>query len=434
MTVRLSDPPLARAHLRELPSLTAALDPDTAREALTPMIDPAAGWRIERCTPGKVLYRPGEGLRLRYLLQLRRGRGDRCQALIGARSLAASGDGPEALIGSLAPLAAAAAGRPELTPFVAPVATIDGLGMAAYAFPIDPDLPTLVAASHAATIQPRLAGLLGADGLAVTVAHYPRRDRCVLRYATNAGTAYGKLYAGGRRPDTSRLAGLDGAIAGGIRVPRVLATVHDLEMVLLEAIPGRPLFKFARSDRERGEAIDVCALAAARLHGSPATGAARRIEDEVASLRGEADVMEQLDPDPRLERWIERFVAIAANAEPLPPRLCHGDFTPAQVIGDADSCGLLDFDDASMAEPAFDVGRFCAYLGMSAHGNSTLRERFLAGYVKLAGVPQRARPDLRRRVTAYHGLALCRVVLNSRQQLKAARAARAAAILDADAG
>lgn len=434
MTARLSDPPPAPANHCEVPSLKAALDPDAAREALTPMIDAACGWTIEHCTPGKALYRPGEGLRLRYLLQLRRGSRDRCQALIGARSLAASGDGPEPLISRLASLAAAAAGRPELIPFVAPVATIDGLGMAAYVFPIDPDLPTLVAASHAATIQRQLADLLGGDGLAVTLAHYPRRDRCVLRYTTNAGTAYGKLYAGGRLPDTSLLAGLDGAIAGDIRVPRVLATMDDLEMVLLDGIPGRPLFRFARSDGERGEAVDVCAVVAARLHASPATGAARRIEDEVASLRREAELMEPLHPDLRLERWIERSVAIAANTEPLPARLSHGDFTPAQVIGDADSCGLLDFDNAAMAEPASDVGRFCAYLGMSAHGDVTLRERFLTGYMKLAGLPQRGRPDLRRRVAAYQGLALCRIVLNSRQQLKAARADRAAALLEEDGG
>ena len=51
MTVRLSDPPPAPAHW-DVSSLTAALDPDTAREALTPMIDAACGWRIEHCTPG----------------------------------------------------------------------------------------------------------------------------------------------------------------------------------------------------------------------------------------------------------------------------------------------------------------------------------------------------------------------------------------------
>jgi aminoglycoside phosphotransferase (APT) family kinase protein len=47
-------------------------------------------------------------------------------------------------------------------------------------------------------------------------------------------------------------------------------------------------------------------------------------------------------------------------ADPIVP--AHHDFRPAQVLLLPDGLGFIDFDGASMAEPALDLGRFRAKL------------------------------------------------------------------------
>jgi Ser/Thr protein kinase RdoA (MazF antagonist) len=69
------------------------------------------------------------------------------------------------------------------------------------------------------------------------------------------------------------------------------------------------------------------------------------------------------------EPLLDRLTALHAAVPADPAVSAHHDFRPAQVLLDGDSVGFIDFDGACMAEPALDLGRFCAKLrdiGMSA--------------------------------------------------------------------
>ena len=62
--------------------------------------------------------------------------------------------------------------------------------------------------------------------------------------------------------------------------------------------------------------------------------------------------------EPLLERLTE--MALEYPADPIVP--AHHDFRPAQVLLHQGCLGFIDFDGASMAEPALDLGRFRAKL------------------------------------------------------------------------
>lgn len=131
----------------------------------------------------------------------------------------------------------------------------------------------------------------------------------------------------------------------------------------------------ARLDDLRSE-LTRTARALAALHRSGASyGRVATFDDELAEVR---EVVVRLSGSvPRL----------AAAAEPLLRRLsqrsheeeaerivpAHHDFRPAQVLLHQGDIGFIDFDGASMAEPALDLGRFRAKL--RDIGISTLAQR-----------------------------------------------------------
>ena len=105
--------------------------------------------------------------------------------------------------------------------------------------------------------------------------------------------------------------------------------------------------------------------ALAALHGSGAAyGRTATLEDEVAEIREVLDRLELTIPEiegaaePLLSRLEE--VAQRHPADPVVP--AHHDFRPAQVLLNHGRIGFIDFDGASMAEPALDLGRFMAKL------------------------------------------------------------------------
>jgi Phosphotransferase enzyme family len=59
---------------------------------------------------------------------------------------------------------------------------------------------------------------------------------------------------------------------------------------------------------------------------------------------------------------LDRLGAVAGTSPPGPSVPAHHDFRPAQVLLHQGSIGFIDFDGASMAEPALDLGRFRAKL------------------------------------------------------------------------
>jgi ABC-type multidrug transport system fused ATPase/permease subunit len=460
------DPRLSPELRRELPGLEAALDEGAMRRNLQPMLGRSDGWKVGRCSPGKILYTPGLGCTLRYQVELqgRNGAGTR-DVMVGARIFSDPDSGAAFLRDRLAPLAERARERAEMRPFAKPVAGIDRLGMVAYAYPIDAELPALIAATDPAQMS-HLLGVTLSDALGervpitecvVDLASYPRGHRCLLRYDLTGPAknrqVYGKMGGNGSTLEPQVMDALRAGLAGpdGPRIPRPLGLVPDLDLVLLEAIPGRPevgrlLVAHARgtANGEVAAAIESCARIAARVHTSDiAFGKPRTLYDEVASLHPGLDAMRRMTPalGERVGDSIDGALAVAAEYQGLPQRLSHGDYTHNQVVFDQDGCGLLDFDDVCLAEPALDLGRFRAYLRVAARKAALAAERtddpggelcrsFMAAYIRAAAVPEGDRANLEGRTAAYEAVTLARIVVSSWQQLKPARTACALSVLE----
>jgi hypothetical protein len=435
-----------------------------------------AAWMIERCTAGKALYLPGSGCKLRYELEIHRN-GEARHAIIGARLFRNVGARDSYVRERLEPLAAVTHGREELKPFVAPVAGLGSLPMAVYAFPIDPDLPTLIRASDPTEMLAVFRGALHEvpgeppvlDRCRVEPARYPRRRRCVLRYDLDGSraawgeptrrTLFGKLGADHPGQAEALLGALSeraGAAPYPFRVPRLVAARPELKLDVLEKIPGAPQIGLLVKSRvldtpaesapiALDEAVEACAGILSVLHGwRIEVGRRRALDRDLSALRPELEAVSWASPDlgAQLNEWTRQIAEKAAVFAPLLPKLSHGDYTHDQILFEDGAGGLLDFDGLCMAEPALDLGQFCAYLrmacakaeraaqiGPSGLGDQ-LSDRFVRTYIQAAEVPRREVSRLHGRIRVYEAVRLVWICVHSWQQLKRSRLSTALSVLE----
>jgi aminoglycoside phosphotransferase (APT) family kinase protein len=427
--------------------LRQALDVDSMRGRLERLLWPDGGGTLERVAAGKLLYRPDGACSLRYTAAARMAGGPARDVSIGARVPARAG-AAEALLRDLVPIARAADGHPLLRGMDAPVAADPAVPMTVHAFPIEPELPGLPAATDPARAGELLGAALGRRATGpcrVEVAHHPREGRCTLRYrAANGDTVYAKVARGGS-PEPARIMRAVGGQARGLRVPRPLGAVPELGLDLHSEVAGAPcalaLVRPARPGR-RADALAACARAAARLHAcSVMTARVRGALTDAAALQHDLELVRPVDTGlaDDLGGCIQRALARAGSAPPGPARLCHGDLTHRQIVLEGGVPGLLDFDDVCMAEPGLDVGRFCAYLRLAGRraaptgggdDGEAMCAHFLQAYAEEAGGGRLERQRLVPRAAVYESLALVHIAISSWRQAKPARLARARSLLE----
>jgi hypothetical protein len=478
------DPHVSAALRQALPGLTAAFDEQLMLAYLgTALFEPErSAATIERCEVDQATYLPDPSCIIRYLLTLRDGASGETRELLVSGRLFPDQVACEAYARErLSPLVARVAGREEIAVFTTPIATIGSLHMAVHAFPIDADLPSLIGA----TDRRRIAALLGevlqdaqAQRFAVEdcraeLVDYGRQHRATLRYhvtgrAADAATSQNMIVYGKLTGDGS--GALAGPISAALReqvqhgstgyrfnVPRVLAWRPELQLSLLEAIPGEGLIGDALKALLRDkpiapgavsieEMIEACARIAATLHTSGIQlGRRRTFDDELASLRKELGYVQPISPDlgARLAAWLEQIASVAARSEPLPLCFNHGDFTYGQILFDGAMSGLVDFDSVSQAEPALDLGQFLTYLQVGSLKSKLtpaatqslidrLSQHFLDTYLSLTGSPAGGPAQLLTRVSIYKTLSLFRRSLRSWQKFKPGRIESALALLEAE--
>lgn len=376
----------------------------------------------------------------------------------------------------LAPLAARMRRREEVAAF-APAALIEPLNMVVYVWPIDGELPSLVDATDRqhviAVFRETLPAMLEHDFVvedcAIERVSYRRRQRCVLRY-TIAGRAadcdevrrlvvYGKLTAGGAALTSRMLDALRDQIrprGGGrhVTLPRSFGYRPDLQLSLLEALPGQALIGPALKARLRGkpppaglsveEMIATCGEVAAMLHTSNLQlGRRHTLDDELIGIQHEIATTRQFVPDfaDQAQFWLARIAALADQSEPLTLCLNHGDFKPEQLLFDGASSGLVDFDTLCQAEPALDLGKFLADFRLQARkmhkrasGSSALSEelaeQFLHAYVNTVGDHLTNERQLRLRVLLYECISLLRLALRSQHDFNETRLRITTALLE----
>lgn len=438
---------------RELPGLATAFD----AQQMWPLLQDALlgggrRYRIDACRPRQAAYLLEGGCLLRYELEVTDATGRRSLRPLVTARLFRTFAGCRRYAGArLAPLAERARGRDELEPFVKPAAVLTSLNAAVGVFPIDGELPTLVDA----TDQARIGEILERAGLVVTGVrvhrgHYGRRNRCVLRYELEGEerrrVVYGKVTAPGRGATAAAalraLRESKEIAARGIRIPGLLGFDPDLQLLLVEELPGAPsisrlLAAEAPPHARLEAAIEESARAAATLHASGIRlGRRRRAADDLAALDLELRASRRFSPPlgELLRDRLRRAAAALDGSDPLRAAFCHGDFSHTQVVFDGDRCGLVDFDTVGHAEPPLDLGHFLAYLRLAivkAHGSSSdeLPARFVDAYVAAAdGLRHEAR--LRARVPAYEVISLVRLALHSWRKFKPSRLAYVLELLE----
>jgi ABC-type multidrug transport system fused ATPase/permease subunit len=470
------DPLKSPALEREFPGVSRVFNAEDMKGQLETLL--ASGWTVERCKVGKAFYEPGEALTLRYGLDVRNGSARKVRrTLVGAR-LFRDCVAPTAYVGnSLEQLAVLAQGREEMEPFATPVAALESPNLAAHVFPIDAELPTLIPA----TDQEHMLGVLQAtlpdafrenltlQKCSIKVVHYPRRSRCLLRYDVEGTlaprdrarrlTVYGKLGAD-HWPDVEvallalREWAHEHRSSYPVRVPRLLAVFPELQLGLLQALHGTPLIvrlvKASLTSAAKSEvlahlktSVDACAWIAAALHTSDVnTPATRPFRAEVDTLRPALKSVGAMSPP--LGEWLTEsladIVASAAAVERLQPTLCHGDYTHSQILFDGRGSGIVDLGSMCRAEPALDLGQFCAYLRVAcrkAGGGKSgsllaeqLVDRFLASYAEASDRAPDEIEQLHARVAVWEAISLLRMAVHSWHQLKAERTANVLAVLE----
>ena len=195
-------------------------------------------------------------------------------------------------------------------------AVATGAGLALHPFPIDPALPTLIAATNPSVVS-NLVKFAGIEELptAETV-HHPREGACVLRYRFPRpadADMYGKVYGDDSGDAIARnlkalTRGPDGMlIEGPVRFPRPVVYSASLRLLITEALPGvalvPSLLKSILSDtpprtvKENKTADGLAPRRRPRL-GRGAGGAAHDDRTRVGAL----DVGRPRRPPPRARR------------------------------------------------------------------------------------------------------------------------------------
>ncbi|HEU5090147.1 MAG TPA: hypothetical protein VFT99_21980, partial [Roseiflexaceae bacterium] len=353
-----------------LPGLAIALDGDAMRGYIQLALfgKNNATYRVEECKPGKVLVN-GTICSLRYELRVANtATGHIITPLVSGRVFADQWSCAVYVRDKLAPLATLMRGRPEIAPFAAPIAMIEPLNMAVHVFPIDGELPTLVGALDVRRMRDVFAEILPvATGGEIAVDHvravpvnYARQRRLVLRYEIDARVdgvqeridVYGKVsneHSGhelDRNINALRAYILGNASAYQFAIPRSLGFRPDLQLLLIEAIPGQPRINQLLKQRTNGAqlqagdvtlqgAMDACARIASTLHTSQLLlGQRRTFDHEVAALRRDIAGVQQISPEAGavFMDWLDQIETYAETSDPLPLRFCHGDYTFSQVI------------------------------------------------------------------------------------------------------
>jgi aminoglycoside phosphotransferase (APT) family kinase protein len=194
-------------------------------------------------------------------------------------------------------------------------------------------------------------------------------------------------------------------------VPRVLFADRSRYVLVMEHAPID-----ARSWKEQLLAgqIDLdTARLAGRILGLIHEATAQR-RDDLAAL-AERRVFVQLRVDPFYRRVQERRPEVADLVAPLIDELmtrrealCHGDFSPKNLLVHDAGLTLVDYETAHLGEPAMDLGFFFSHLVLKAFHRPAEHGRFLrlidTAWQGYSG--QSEKPDLLQRGLGHLGVCL----------------------------
>lgn len=280
---------------------------------------------------------------------------------------------------------------------------------------VDQDLPALAAALDGNVMLPIIADAAGIAAQAgdlrcsIAVLNHKQGQRCTIRFSleqsdgspapASLASVTGKLY---RRKDlaarafelTKALADAPGGNVGALAIPRPLAVVASMGLLLQEFAEGADL-RAVISRPDMATALTAAATWLAGLHAGP-----RIVGLEAKSLAHELEKVDAWCAQTslalagpaarRLERARNDMHHAAAEMPEYVQTTIHKDFYYANVIWNGRSGTVLDLDQMCIGDPALDVGHFCAHLESLAYRTPTrarqyrqASEYFLDAYLRL---------------------------------------------------
>jgi Ser/Thr protein kinase RdoA (MazF antagonist) len=189
-----------------------------------------------------------------------------------------------------------------------------------------------------------------------------------------------KLYRSpAAKPTVFREAANDAAVdALGLPVPAIRSVQQTSGRwgIVFDRVRG-PSF----AERMRGDAtalpryLEILARLQARIHTHQADQF-RSLKLRLAANIARAKLLDE----PRKQLLLGRLADM-----PEGDRLCHGDFHPINVLGEASHPLVIDWPDACCGDPAADVCR--SYLLLRLHAQD-IAEPYLDAYCRIANVPR----------------------------------------------
>ena len=300
-------------------------------------------------------------------------------------------------------------------------------------FPHDVKLPHLNSAADPCEVASRLSriGLKAEPSSSPPEAHvlqYRAHQRCVLRYGLKsadgqwAGDVVGKFYP--RGPKAARAWHAHTALheqpLSGMVIPRPLALLDDLDVVLMEHVQGTaletalyagPTPPAAAENVVRRLAAVVASLHGATYHGEEVQTLQRQLQlfrDRSFNLHLVAPLLAE-----EVNTQLGRIEALAAECTLDALSCIHGECKASQFLMTNEAMAIVDFDRFCLGDPAIDVGNFMAAMHRAAieMGYSYCRglaDAFLAAYLDL-----RPGKDLEARARLFQAASLVRMAVRA---------------------
>lgn len=269
-----------------------------------------------------------------------------------------------------------------------PCDPVDGIGYprlfpetqhAYWFYPFDPSMPNLPQATDQSRMAEILAGAVDPHDVAAVAGRieverirYMPEIAAILRYTIDLPGApsrvFGKVQPGNRGLRAFNIVNAlwtaSARYPGYLHLPRPLAFVPEIGLLLEEAVRGKPV-SGRRTSTQFALAANAAAEGLAVIHESGVEVDTRiDIEREIARLDHVAEQFTYVLP--RGHFLLKDLIAHMrdrvrkTNEEDVLPT--HGDLKYDQFIFHNDTYTLLDFDYFAMAETSYDLGKYCAYL------------------------------------------------------------------------